>query len=427
MAGIPLREPRLPPTDPKKQKAEGFARFLEKHSSPTHQRVTAGGRIVPMEKRTQPPILKIPKTDLSTETIKSLNHTDGDNNFHFDLGPDHGLEFHDVAAYMNHAANLSKKIDVHAQLFAEGVNHQLPDTLSASMSYIPFSYVPDTAAAPYGIGSLLEHPSCFTNSFLPEGLNDLGLTPQISGGNFTAMIPSFAIPYPVLSAMSQPSSVLAPVFGVQNQNYISLQQSLARAEGYFHDLERQLTSLDRHRAMTCYDPTLAEQRMVIVQQRASAKENVTMLRAQLAMMPPPFENHPSPQGYGQLHGNTQLYLSHIARAATNPLPPKMNSLSSDPSASSTEIAIPSKERKIIPIVPPTPQTPNTGRDGGRDDAGPRYLGTSISSPGEGEFDCWGARAEPMPLSIERQQRHILQKLQQETNHTESEEGKKLIS
>ncbi|KAL9624112.1 MAG: hypothetical protein Q9160_001634 [Pyrenula sp. 1 TL-2023] len=36
---------------------EGFAKFLKRHSSPTHQRVTAGGRIVPME-ATPPPQLK---------------------------------------------------------------------------------------------------------------------------------------------------------------------------------------------------------------------------------------------------------------------------------------------------------------------------------------------------------------------------------
>ena len=37
------------------QQDEGFARFIKTHSSPTHQRVTAGGRIVPMENRPPPP------------------------------------------------------------------------------------------------------------------------------------------------------------------------------------------------------------------------------------------------------------------------------------------------------------------------------------------------------------------------------------
>ena len=52
----PERQPTVPPTastsaEGRATQDKGFARFLEKHSSPTHQRVTAGGRIVPMEAR----------------------------------------------------------------------------------------------------------------------------------------------------------------------------------------------------------------------------------------------------------------------------------------------------------------------------------------------------------------------------------------
>lgn len=38
----------------------GFARFLKEHASPKHQRVTAGGRIVPMNPRTPAPEFKLP-------------------------------------------------------------------------------------------------------------------------------------------------------------------------------------------------------------------------------------------------------------------------------------------------------------------------------------------------------------------------------
>ena len=55
----PLREPRRPPQGEQAQKEAGFLRFLDRHRSPTHQRVTAGGRIVPMEPRTPPPQFKI--------------------------------------------------------------------------------------------------------------------------------------------------------------------------------------------------------------------------------------------------------------------------------------------------------------------------------------------------------------------------------
>jgi hypothetical protein len=59
---MPERRPRIPPPSEKAQKDEGFARFLRKHSSPTHNRVTAGGRIVPMEKRESPPKFELPET-----------------------------------------------------------------------------------------------------------------------------------------------------------------------------------------------------------------------------------------------------------------------------------------------------------------------------------------------------------------------------
>ena len=52
----PLRQPQSAPTGDLVQRHQGFARFLKEHSSPTHQRVTAGGRIVPMQPRQPPPV-----------------------------------------------------------------------------------------------------------------------------------------------------------------------------------------------------------------------------------------------------------------------------------------------------------------------------------------------------------------------------------
>ena len=57
----PRRQPVNAPGSPggKAQADEGFVRFLKTHSSPTHQRVTAGGRIVPMEPPSAPPQFKL--------------------------------------------------------------------------------------------------------------------------------------------------------------------------------------------------------------------------------------------------------------------------------------------------------------------------------------------------------------------------------
>lgn len=49
---------------------EGFAKFLKTHSSPTHQRVTAGGRIVPMEATPPPPFKGFSKGVTYTDTMK---------------------------------------------------------------------------------------------------------------------------------------------------------------------------------------------------------------------------------------------------------------------------------------------------------------------------------------------------------------------
>lgn len=51
----PDRQPVNAPAGLDAQKNEGFARFMKQHASPTHQRVTASGRIVPMKPNIAPP------------------------------------------------------------------------------------------------------------------------------------------------------------------------------------------------------------------------------------------------------------------------------------------------------------------------------------------------------------------------------------
>jgi hypothetical protein len=65
----PRRQPVNAPGSPggRIQADEGFVRFLKTHSSPTHQRVTAGGRIVPMEPPSAPPHFKL--------LVDNSNHT----------------------------------------------------------------------------------------------------------------------------------------------------------------------------------------------------------------------------------------------------------------------------------------------------------------------------------------------------------------
>jgi hypothetical protein len=70
----PRRQPRSAPSEARAQADEGFARFLQQHSSPTHQRVTAGGRIVPMG----PTLAAPPEFNMPTDNLSRAN----DNNNH---------------------------------------------------------------------------------------------------------------------------------------------------------------------------------------------------------------------------------------------------------------------------------------------------------------------------------------------------------
>ena len=53
----PMRQPHAPPNSSAIQRHDGFVRFLKQHASPPHQRVTAGGRIVPAGPSSPPPML----------------------------------------------------------------------------------------------------------------------------------------------------------------------------------------------------------------------------------------------------------------------------------------------------------------------------------------------------------------------------------
>ncbi|KAF7506866.1 hypothetical protein GJ744_011212 [Endocarpon pusillum] len=69
----PCRQPHNAPAGLRAQSDEGFARFLKQHASPTHQRVTAGGRIVPMESSSAPPQFNL-FSDNKARDKDSLSH-----------------------------------------------------------------------------------------------------------------------------------------------------------------------------------------------------------------------------------------------------------------------------------------------------------------------------------------------------------------
>lgn len=77
----PERQPVNAPGSPggRLQTNEGFVRFLRTHSPPTHQRVTASGRIVPIEPPSAPPQFKLPTNNSIRNTIAPAAQNIGHN------------------------------------------------------------------------------------------------------------------------------------------------------------------------------------------------------------------------------------------------------------------------------------------------------------------------------------------------------------
>ena len=71
------RQPYGPPEKPYEQRHEGFSRFLKQVASPPHNRVTAGGRIVPAGPKSPPTMLNFASIDDSVQrliaSLKSSN------------------------------------------------------------------------------------------------------------------------------------------------------------------------------------------------------------------------------------------------------------------------------------------------------------------------------------------------------------------
>ncbi|PYH44509.1 uncharacterized protein BP01DRAFT_392448 [Aspergillus saccharolyticus JOP 1030-1] len=146
------RQPSDPPGGHRAQKDSGFARFLKEHTSPKHQRVTAGGRIVPME---APPKMKLPSFD------QQQNVGDGTRGFAASIAENQNNAEHGTVP--------PKDTSFGSEAFKQ-------DSQSAGL---PVSY----AFPPYG-------------SFDPY-LQNLGQTPNLlSAAGYAGLCSSLGVPWP---------------------------------------------------------------------------------------------------------------------------------------------------------------------------------------------------------------------------------------
>lgn len=139
---------------------------------------------------------------------------------------------------------------------------------------------------------------------------------------------------------------------------VSSQNCLAQAEVHFCNLDRQLKAIDRHRAMSHHDPSLAAQRYAIVGKRSEAKELVTRLVAHVEALQSLTGPLVDATSSSALMGGAQPFVPQVVvpSSAGSSRPPTTGgsfdlSVETDRSFADKQ-PFTANKRKIIPIVAP---------------------------------------------------------------------------
>jgi hypothetical protein len=275
----PERQPHGPPGEHEAQKDEGFARFLKKHSSPTHNRVTAGGRIVPMEKRETPP-----KFDLGQLAPASSILLDPSKQAGLPLGTEYGSNFPSMNGANGFRADFSHRVrswaeenplehDINASNVA---NHDSSQKTTALSGRVPAQ--PESFPNPVPI----QHQPLQQRGPLPIWPNQF--LPQMNPSAYPGMIYpelTWLYPQPVVLPEAEPSVPAA--YEPETQSMTMSQHCLYHSRMLYGRLEEQLRGIDRRRAQGAHNPELSQQRLTIAQHRDEARTLIKNLEAHVAM------------------------------------------------------------------------------------------------------------------------------------------------
>ncbi|RHZ73975.1 hypothetical protein CDV55_108247 [Aspergillus turcosus] len=346
----PSRQPSDPPQGALAQADAGFARFLKEHASPKHQRVTAGGRIVPMDSQSSAPQMKLP----------AIDQTKGDRDTSSTPTMGKGKsKTKDKRARSDHAGVDSSSpqpqgiLATHARLSSISMNDKSEPRISAStlfpniapvtlgssmmqpnaafplMSQQLFQFEPQfqephvPALQNYAMYGLAGYPFAFSPSM--PGLTASNIIPFMSSASQAQssglITPSDIAPCSSMiggfsSNISQSSSILEsflPNHGSQGYHQVggqmtavpqplfsmgpflesSLRKSLSQISIDYAALSTQLTSLDRYMAMHTWDmdpcakKSLVEQRKSLVRELDAVRSYKEQLEATLGVSKEP--------------------------------------------------------------------------------------------------------------------------------------------
>lgn len=245
----PRRQPRNAPSEARAQSDHGFARFLKQHSSPTHQRVTAGGRIVPMEPTPAPPQFNLLIDDLARG--KDSNH-----NSQHEMITDPKIGNKRPVFIMNsnaasHAAgnatanaDLQRGNSVLGQIGSAGQNHphqvntnagglkkgnlmprpsDLTHVTSASTTGLPQPLMNVTSSFNLHPQTLAHNPWVPLSLPLPAMVFDSYTSMLVPSGEQNPMMPTSIMPTAPVSAVSGADQMTGPVDHVDDSHFIGQQ------------------------------------------------------------------------------------------------------------------------------------------------------------------------------------------------------------
>lgn len=338
----PIRQPRNAPKSNSAQADSGFAQFLKEHTSPRHHRVTAAGRIVPMDDSLPIPEFKplskkadnedLKKTDSSVGTVKSKNTASSSGSTTRSLSDNSGTSgsSSNAPAMAQEASKEPSRTRSGADTTATAEPGQVP--MVAAPMYCPqpwpiipggysllqmgfgaqepFQYQPTIAFPSYSADHIGWFPNAvpaflaaqqFSQGIMPpvtEAANRVRLSsgvpsassPFAAGGQFP--IPGMTNSAPALSIPTGPYPSATPGFF---SDVATTQQSLQDVTKEYESLSSQLANLDRYMAIHTFelDPAtkeqLVEQRKILVRELDAARRYKEHLQSSLRFTPPAVE------------------------------------------------------------------------------------------------------------------------------------------
>ena len=384
----PTRQPTVPPPEERAQKDAGFFRFLKKHSSPTHQRVTAGGRIVPMEQRGAPPIFLLSRNSQATcpmQSSEAQTQATTPANIATEIG---SVPQGQVPQQMTEALLSQAALNTCGPYISP---------LAPVAGLVPRTEPFSTLISPHNL------PSPYPQTTMPL------MAPTGTEGIFGALsMPMYNVPMSPLTPMTpvgmwpypDPYTTQFGLASSSDTQFMAMHQMLAQNTERFDELDRQLKLMDRHRAMSNHDRALAMQRMVIVQQRAEAKQNISWLSNALHLE----QNQLMSLGTGTGHIGTQLNVEapvYVPKGTTQTQPTtSQKGMSRQDASDYVKDSVRSNgSGRAIPIIAPDSPKKSQVRN---------VEAFCPASPEQQGVDAWGVRLGQAPPELQRQQSDMLE-------------------